>query len=288
MRKIFSLSLVLCTVFALVACRGQIDSPAGNASIPAGVPSEQTTEPTTEPTTAPTYAVSWKKELNELLNTIGTPETSDISLDIPIYSETKLLVEVHGSEETEKYHGDMFDLGTDASYWVSLGKRKARNDADEIFKYYPTNAIRVRTDGSFYALYDTDTGYRFYLFFDDYEAETVGFPILVKKTELLSYNDFKDVQVGDPIEEVEAIDSVTTLHKRCLTSPEKHLNPNVMVDPYASIHYLKDGILKIEYSFPETGEIIVSKIAFDENFIVENRNGELINQKIQDIDLPVA
>lgn len=286
MKRRLAFLLVLCTVFALVACSGQIDSPAGNASIPAGVPSEQTTEPTTEPTTAPPYAASWNKEFNELLNTIGTPETSDILLDIPVYSETKLLVESYGLENG---HGEMFDPCIDASYWKSLGKRKAANYAEEIFHFFPTNAIRVRTDGSSYAVYDTDTAYRFYLFFDSYEPRTVGFPVLVKKGGvLLSHSDFKDVQVGDSIEKVEAIDSLTALYKRCLTSPKNHHGANVFVDPYASIHYLKDGILKIEYSFPETGEIIVSKIAFDNNFHIENAKGEMINHKIKDIDLPVA
>ncbi len=89
---------------------------------------------------------------------------------------------------------------------------------------------------------------------------------------------------------MEAIDDVATLHKRELAQRDFQFsayyeNRAQIGNPAASIHYLKDGILKIEYRMPEKPNIIVSNITFYEDFAMKNTAGEMINYKIKDIGL---
>jgi hypothetical protein len=270
MKKVFALFVLVVVLFA-AGC-----SQADPVIQPSTAP---TTTPTTEPTIAPTYAVSRDKEFNNLLNTVGTAETSGVLNNIPVYEELELLV---------RSYGQMFDLGRDACYYNVFPDMEF-NYASSIFRRYPTNAIRVRVDGSSYAVYDTDTGFRFYLFFESDMPRTIGVPVVIKKGNILSLDDFKDIKVGDSIEKVESIDSITPLYKRRMTglSPSGAEAIAQLGSPLSSVHYLKDGILKIEYTVPEKGTLIISKIVFSENFTVANGYGQETNQKILDIDLPI-
>ena len=219
---------------------------------------------------------------------IDIPKSSDseethdpdaAALEIPVYPETDLLFDTNG----------MYFLGRDAGYYA--GTNAMVNEAGAILAAYPTDAIRTKENGGVYTVYDTDTGYRFYMFFDknnDYSIP-VGFPIVIKN--LLSLSDFSDLKVGDSIEAVEKIDPVATLYKRTITEVWQ-LNPigasNYAEEgvPCTSIHYLTDGLLVIEYEMLENGDLVISGIKHSENYILTDILGNDIDYSIYDVDLP--
>ena len=92
------------------------------------------------------------------------------------------------------------------------------------------------------------------------------------------------------MEKVEAIDKVATLHREAIHYT--YLNPfdfelrTKEGNPIVSVHYLKDGLLIIEYTMVEQPNIIVSKISFYEDYVVPTADGKMTSHKIKDIDLP--
>lgn len=228
-------------------------------------------------------ALSWIKDpwnaFNVVVDEIGTPQGSKSSLEIPVYYQDELLFNTNG----------MFALNRDACFYKNLNS--SPNEASAILAAYPTKALRNRTDGIDYAIYDTDSGYRFYLFFDGDSnlPKTIGFPIVIK--DMLTYDDFRNIKIGDPIPDVEAVDSVTTLYKKTIVDVWKMNAEGAAFlakegHPCTSIHYLKDGILKIEYTMTKEGDLIVSNIIFDQNFDIRTADGTKVSHKIEDIDLP--
>lgn len=227
--------------------------------------------------------LSWIKNpwdaFNIVVDRIGTPQGLKSSLEIPVYYEDALLFNTNG----------MFYLNRDACFYKSLNS--APNEASAILAAYPTNALRNRTDGITYAIYDTDSGYRFYLFFDGDSKlpKTIGFPIVIK--DLLSYADFSNIKIGDPIVNVEAVDRITVLYKKTIVDVWKMNSEGAAFlakegHPCVSIHYLKDGILKIEYTMTEEGNLIVSNIIYDQTFNIRSADGTTVSYKIEEIDLP--
>ena len=275
MRKILAVLLVICTVLCLTACGATVDSPVGNTTTPSA-PTAATT-PATAPT-VPITPLSRREATNELrmqyqpfdevLNRIGTPESANVPLDIPVYYERELLYYSYGT---------MFDLGFHASWYSPFATRD--NFAPSILATYPTNAIRVRTNNTSYLVYDTDTGYRFYLFVENEKSgSTIGYPILIKKNNILSYSDFKDIQINDPIEKVETVDDIATVSK-----PRILGRARLDYNPVSSVHYLKDGILWIDYTLSDKEELFVSNITFSSDFTIYETS-----HKIHDMDLPIA
>ena len=218
----------------------------------------------------------------------GTTEESGKPLDIPVYQESEVL-----------YHErNGFFIGRDTTL-----------DNTEYFTYalytlyeLPTQ-LRVRADGSSYAVYDTDTGYRFYLFFHKSDAHLSGFPIVISKNQILSYADFADIQVGDTIQEVKAIDDIANIYiKQINVSDWDFPWTNIPIersilegDPVSvsTIHYLTDGILKIDYSvsgdyYRPSVSMIITDISFYEDYVVPTADGAMTSHKIKDIDLPTA
>lgn len=208
-------------------------------------------------------------------------ESDKKTLNIPVYNEEDLLFKTDGK----------FYLNRDFCCYENTNALMTYTGG--IMEAYPDPAIREREDGSLYFIYDTDTGYRLFLFFThENDLQTpVGFPTVIK--ELLSYNDFAGLKVGDPIEDVEAIDSVATLHKKLIVEVW-NLDPVGAAGhakkgyPCTSIHYLSDGILKIEYEMLEGQKLIISNMVFKEDYILKNARGKNINYKIIESDLPAA
>lgn len=206
-------------------------------------------------------------------------ESDKRALNIPVYYEEDLLFKTDGK----------FYLNRDFCFYENQNAHMTYTGG--IMEAYPDPAIREREYGSLYFIYDTDTGYRLFLFFT-YEndlQDPIGFPVVIK--ELLSYNDFSGLKIGDPIEDVEAIDSVATLHKKLIIDVW-NLDPVGAAGhakdgyPCTSIHYLSDGILKIEYEMLEGQKLVISNMVFNENYVLENARGKDINYKINEIDLP--
>lgn len=120
-----------------------------------------------------------------------------------------------------------------------------------------------------------------------------GFPVVINKSKILSLRDFKDIQIGDSMEDVEAIDNIVTLYKREIFekfnfTPIAFENLKKFGTPITTIHYLKDGILAFEYTMTEEQKVLVSGITYYEDYIIKTFDGELTSHKIKDIDLPAA
>ena len=221
-------------------------------------------------------------ERNNFVSVIeGKMEANDKTKleEIPVYVEEELLFKTDG----------LFYLNRDACFYE--GQNARQNYTGALLEAYPTSAIRSRDKETIYFVYLTDTGYRLYLF-ASYENELqtpVGFPVVIGK--LLSYEDFKNIKIGDRIEEVEAVDSVAALHKKQIIEVW-NLDPvaaRFLAEdgyPCTTIHYLKDGILKIEYEMQKDQSLVVSNMVFSKDFQIESANGKMINYKIEDIDLP--
>ena len=302
MKKAIAVLLLISTVFCMTACGDKVG--AGNNTTLTTVPTTSTTAPTVPPTTEPTKTPLHRQDFDVLnpdpevreeakkkfqeaaakaksnLDTlISSPTAADAHLDILVYYEEDLLrgASVPG-------------LTTDASYLLTR-PGEWDNHATSALVFFPTNALRIREDGTAYIVYDTDTGYRFYYFLTDY-YDFMGYPVVINKSKMLSYADFKDIQLGDSIEKVETIDSITTFHKSILESIDNisvyFKNVTNAGRPPVSIHYLKDGILRIEYTLSEEEKIIVANTIFYEDFAIKTVDGKVTSHKIKNIDLPVG
>lgn len=199
--------------------------------------------------------------------------------EVPVFQEYDLFFNTDGH----------FYLGTDACLYE--GQNARQNYTGGILEAYPTEAIRDRNGESVYLVYDTNTGYRLFLFvsYDNDLQTPIGFPVVIEK--MISYDAFSDLNLGDPIEKVEAIDSVATLHKKLIIDVWK-LDPVGAENrakygyPCTSIHYLKDGILKIEYKMLENKDLVISDIEFNEDYTLINALGDKVDYKINELDLP--
>ncbi|MBQ7330023.1 MAG: hypothetical protein IJX01_09015 [Oscillospiraceae bacterium] len=293
MKRTLAWLLTVCVFLSMTACSSKQGDPISNST-----PTEAATDSTisTPTPTTPSKAIQHRTLVDlglfyspeayaKVLEDFALPEESNTPLDIPIYYEDDLL-----------FHRDNhFTLTRDLS---SLSKHPMHTSGESYYaittlKELPT-VLRVRTDGSAYAVYDTDTGYRFYLFFDKTRPILTGYPIVINKSKMLSYSDFKDIQVGDPIEKVELIDDVASLHKKQLALQDfinsiYYENCAKNGYPVSSIHYLKDGILQFEYLMPEEkGKLIISRINLYQDFVIPTVDGEMTSHKIKNIDLPVS
>ncbi len=243
---------------------------------------ESTEEKLSEPATPSPTEETQKDTVSEKASTDAWRELNakGETSGIPIYPEAELFFDVNN---------DGFYLGRDVAIYRYLNA--GQNSTEGIQKRFPTSAIRLKDNGSMYSIYETDSGYRLYLFYDqsrDY-AFTIGFPVVVKN--LLSYSDFAGLKAGDSIEAVEAIDPVAGLHKRLFTevweiNPKGAKGQADLGYPCTSIHYLSDGLLKIEYDMPEDGVLVISRIEFAPDYILTDPIGKKVDYKIEEVDLP--
>ena len=171
--------------------------------------------------------------------------------EIPVYMEEELLFKTDG----------LFYLNRDACFYE--GQNARENYTGALLAAYPTSAVRNRDEETVYFVYQTDTGYRLYLF-ANYENELqtpVGFPVVIG--EMLSYDAFDGIEAGDSMETVAAVDPVTDLYKKQILEVW-NLDPvaaRALAEdgyPCTTIHYLKDGILKIEYEMQNDQSLVVS------------------------------
>ncbi len=184
---------------------------------------------------------------------------------------------------------DTFRLGLDSSVYEY-------QDAGEsgivtLLQECPADVMRERADGTRYLVYDTDEGYRLFLMMspDSPDPFTVGYPVLYKNK--LSYNDFAGICPGDSIAKVSAIDDVCELY--CKTwfdfmnvSETGFEKRGEKYDCFSTIHYLSDGLLKIEYdSINANGEPIVKSVSYYPDYIMKTFTDKELNYRINDLDL---
>ncbi len=197
--------------------------------------------------------------------TIASYENSPLEVEVPIYDEKILL--------SGKNH---FELGKDSGKLLELQERDLMSKY--IFEDYPYGVVRKSQQG-YYIMYDSDNGVRLYLYFlseknnMDYKYIS-GFPIVMKDT--LTYKEFKSLEQGNTIEDVEKIDMVTNFYQANFDSYENEEFEKITSEGYGgfSVHLLKDGILKIIYERVKD-EYIIKEFIYSEDFKLNCFNDEL-------------
>ena len=197
-------------------------------------------------------------------------------LKVPTYYENDLL-----------YLNGVFHLGIDESMYDDLDSRT--NSYQAMLAHYPTDAIRTREDGQMYLVYDCDAGCRLYLFLSEAAQTVCGFPVIIESVH--SSADFSALSVGDSIDEVEKIDSIITQYKKFLLDIAEvdQNSADSLAEigyPVTSVHYLSDGIIKIEYGMDDSGTLYITNIEHSDDYALINPVGQTIDYTILDIDLP--
>ena len=266
-------------------------------------PAEPTAEP--EPTPEPTPTVllhvlsldptidwdNWDPEaydqyLDDLCDQYYSAEVMDDDemLDIPYYYDSDV------------WWPYMYGFGYDTHSFINV--------YGEIWGYieqFPDAALRKTSDGRQYLVIGWENGCRWYVFLmysNGLYFARYGHAVVVK--DIHSYEDFKDVKIGDTIDAVCAVDSVAEQYKawaaECFDEGSEYsasrlremdrCEANGM--PFSSIHYLSDGILVFRYHRNENNEMVISNIIYSEDYILPDAMGlgRDINYRILDIDLP--
>ena len=230
-------------------------------------------EPTAEPNADTTLAETDS-------DSIGISDPAIKKLDIPVYPDDKLLL-----------NNFIVQIGEDACQFSRFAEFP--NKLDYVYELYPTKALRKASTGEEYLIYESQSGYREYVFLKHWEESgltvTNGFPIVVG--ELLPYKAFEQLKVGDTIESVGKIDPVAELYKQKMIEvhgyvPESAASSAARGYPITSIHYLSDGLLKIEYEMLEDGSLVISNMVYSPDYTLKHTVGEVINYRIEPIDLP--
>ena len=276
-KKAICVLLAALTALSLCACRRESEPSPAVTNEPEALATE-----TAEPTAAPTAIPSPTAEPTE------TPEPTEEPAPIVPFDET----DIHVYTEHEFFK--LFPICWDqCSYDYDAGTFPHR--MEDILAAYPTDAVRTRDDGSKYAIYETDTGYRFYLILDSSinggSTETLfgrGFPIMLK--EVHSYADFASLKVGDPLDLAIQIDPVAHFiaeYYEGKTQYRNYIHEEVeRGNPIASVHYLSDGLLKIAYDMTEDGELFICDMTYCEDYKLMSHTGYLVDYKLFDCDLP--
>ena len=232
---------------------------------------KQTLAPTSAPTGAPTEAPSEAPT--------DTPAPVFEKLAVPVYPDYELLLENTAAQ-----------LGKDGCANRNSGPHTL--GIDYLTFMFPTDALRTASSGEEYLIFDSERGYREYVFIDRDNGGidiTKGFPIVIGK--LQPHSAFEGLTVGDPIEAVERIDPVAALHRQTILEvrqihPETAKKYCVGFNALASVHYLTDGILKIEYEMPEEGRLVISNLIYSPDYTLTHFHDIEMCYRIEPIDLP--
>lgn len=152
----------------------------------------------------------------------------------------------------------------------------------------------IRDDEGYeYAVFDTDEGYRLFIHLSDgiiSEKRMVGYTIILK--DVHSHSDFASLKKGDPIDLVSEIDPVAGIvkeaAKRSNLTPEwartccgHHWGPS-------SFHYLTDGVLRIEYTMDDAGELFINSIVYSGDYTLKSivTVGLTVNYSLLPCDMP--
>ena len=264
-----------------------------------------------------------KKIAEEFEESVGSKITNqDISEErIPVYEEEALL-----------FRDDISLSLCGSTRIVPSMSRYDYSGKSFLCVRFPTNALRIRDSSTVYGMYRTNTGFRYYVFFDRVTGLFIGYPILIDR--MHSSKEFEYLAIGDDIQKVEAIDRVTSLYKKSaleqdalgmcrlgiqsLTEEEfsqlgidppeneKPMTAETLksgYDPekssycilvvltkeraFISLHYLTDGLMRIEYEISETDTIKITDISLYNDFRIE-MNGVMYDEHLLVEDCPVG
>ncbi len=195
---------------------------------------------------------------------VSTPKLSDIKFTE--YPEEEFLFNNH-----------CFVINRDMDCF--LISNICNNNLNAYLRNYPPQAVRtIDNNGqkSMYFVYETDGGTRVYVFFfesDNYYCSR-GYPIIVKKS--LSMSDFSNLTVKDTMKDVEEIDPITPLFRRCYDELNDEQIESLYIkgrERISTVHLLKDGIIRINYDRDSSGEYIINQIIRSDDFIISGIYG---------------
>ena len=144
----------------------------------------------------------------------------------------------------------------------------------------------------FYLMYTTEDNYRLYLFFN-YSTNgctsPLGYGLVVGKVHTSS--DFAGLKKGDSIDDVIKIDDVASLYKEYFLKQVNYNTDRAKAEEedgnsICSLHYLDDGLIKIEYTMKEEGKLIIKDIEYFSNWVMKDSEGREVEYQIFDVDLP--
>ena len=271
------LALVLLSLFLLTGCgTGSVDTtPEPTDPNTAFVTEKPTEAPTEEPTAEPTAEPTEPPFVYP----------SVAPLEIHVYSMDDL---VYGT--IVSFNPIYLDYCADGdSGWNSIITFKQRMEYGG--GYIPA----FREAGDFeYAVFDTDAGYRMFIQIQDRPSRgktLVGSPILIK--DVHSYSDFESLKIGDPIEAVAEIDPVAGVIKKAGEIHQLTRDWLKAVRLYGwptSLHYLTDGVLRIEYNVDENGGMYIRSIKYSEDYVIQSAvdTSTYVNYRLIPCDLPPA
>ena len=151
---------------------------------------------------------------------------------------------------------------------------------------------REKTCNDFYLMYRMENNYRLYQFFS-YPANgctrPVGYGLVVGKVHTSS--DFERLKKGDSIDDVIKIDDVASLYKEYFLKQVNYNTDRAKAEEedgnsICSLHYLNDGLIKIEYTMKEEGKLIIKDIEYFSNWVMKDSEGREVEYQIFDVDLP--
>ena len=184
----------------------------------------------------------------------------------------------------------LYFIGVDNNSFAVLNSRP--NSTDGFLTQYPGAALRKFEDGHAYMVYDADNGYRLFIQFGEkynYNA-SYGYPVLIKEQH--SYADFEGLKVGDSIDKVCEIDSVGLIYKKlfsevyCIDAQNARITRECGEGPYSSMHYLTDGILRIEYDLDEKMNATIANMVYSPDYVLSGMYDIPVNSRIAEVDLP--
>ena len=212
-------------------------------------------------------------------------------LDVPFYSYDELLEE-----------GRRLLLGNFVSdgYWEEFKSGNCLNRTDDIPRLFPDAAVRERDDHCRYYMVDTYNDSRLFFFADDHNDFTTicGYPILTRGP--LPYEAFAELGAGDPIEAVVSIDPSAELARHLLLDVFKItqyetmfeqlgsfavVDGNTVAKTISTLHYLTDGVLRIDYTLNENKELVIAAMTYGADWKLANAGGVIIDYRILPGDL---
>ena len=193
---------------------------------------------------------------------------------IPVYSEDVLLygkwVDAKG-----RYYCIFPGLDNGSPHFYN----SEINHLNSILSVFPNGALRDMGGGKKYLMYDTETGSRIYVFFNNTEnsLKANGYSMISSKK--LSYADMKALKTGQTMDDVIVIDPsakyVEYLYSfrsdKAIKYDITHLNL-----PINTVHLLTDGVMKLTYERSgEEGSYVytITDIEYHDDFKMEGHGG---------------
>ena len=289
--------LAIALLMALTACTASPKAKDGDAQAeaPTEAPAE-TQADTTDETPVETQAATEPADGSPLHRYDGS-DPEQVSVAEARAEEFKKMAPMPEDEKLENIPVyDAEDLlyklnyiGKDNNMYAESNIRF--NSTESILLEYPGAAFRRFEDGHAYMVYDADNGYRLFIQFGEKYGycASYGCPVVIKEQH--SYADFEGLKVGDSIDKVCEIDSVGDVYKH-LFADVHHIYPELAETyrgwggPFASMHYLTDGILRIEYDFDEKMNATIANMVYSPDYVLSGMYDIPVNYRIAEVDLP--